>query len=1313
MDLNNQDNKPGLDPSTILLAGFAAAFGVGSYKAHNISSSKQVFKTGFAKTFDDTIHKFSKTYNEIFPSVGRHILSTRLFSSLPEIEILSGKDQIDSYLRQTIGKEFGDSIDPRSLTVGRLLDSIELDQSGRAISHKLKSGETVYKSKYGVDIKKAHLDSLQTLLESKSQLINRNTAIDPNLFIGIKGNGEGIYEKFGLHSVKRVLRNLQIPLADINPFDSFIREDGPIAQRVTREWMNSKGFADVPGAIIGNDLFYHLSDGSVRFVASGYETARRGSSAAIADLVGNKVLRQPKPFFSEMQKVRPNEPEKEVKGIIEQGHYDLPVMQKLFGGVLNSKLGRKIFGEQSFVYRESDEIGSKMITPLTAKADIFLDKILSKHAPGLNVFSRRYAMHGNIIDDFVEKGRKFRDELESSLETGSKELLDEVDYEHKSVFKSGKKAPQSGNLYGSLEPNRKQRLSNISQGIPGDSLAAPDYVPLETSPKAKINRFFAQGTNTTVSLFDQMTGIGIAPMGPAGHALALGGAATAAYFASDAFSLVDYISEKMNPFGDVGIKKSLLYLYSAARTAQQYILNYISPVFSPIDSIAPGLNDSMLGMAGKGILAFGLGKLAFRGKMKGIDISDLTEEAKNIAKADTSITANLTGVAAGLFFGTMEMAKSAGDRWDEYTGKKLVAVREGRFWGIGPQDWRGGDVKYYRKSLIASELTDEKYDVYGGHAGYLLGASSLTLPLKMIGGFTGIGDLSGISALDPYYVEKLNYHKYPYPLTGNMFENVPIVGDIMGATIGQVFKPTRVMHAEEIMRYYRDADTSNARLSSIANELGMKMVLSRPEVPRSKTLLDAIGSSADKAMDFLGLRGFLLSQAKLGITGDKSFTPEGMTWKDAGELNNISKNYNDMQLGGIFGQSELIRRILTNNRGMDQFNPMNPRSDKSYTFFAQSRVSTYDILSGMQYRPDSGATLDPLHTWRNHDQGDLMPSIPYINSKLYGNKTPMQLYKERVITGNNYYDWDHPYEMAFSPFFYSSQNADIGESILKGAFLGYFSTRNNVKLQGAIAGSAVFGASNIILEDMPEREKARRETEAYYDALKYKKIDLLKQTAANRGRNDIVDKLGRMQSETMLGIDYSLTGGEFLKQAYKVMPKSDQRFLYDFANAPKTHRQEILDNVPEYMSKILTHVWSEQRVTPAQSQARANAALSNIESQYGMPDDKWLGFNPGVNLDDIKLTSVYESGRNTHEYGFWGNDERDYIRNKQYLKKAAVLPDFGSYGLLTNKVKNSYGLSELEYDMSPAMIDRNRVEGSYEKDRTNSIMNHITRTGRY
>lgn len=114
-----------------------------------------------------------------------------------------------------------------------------------------------------------------------------------------------------------------------------------------------------------------------------------------------------------------------------------------------------------------------------------------------------------------------------------------------------------------------------------------------------------------------------------------------------------------------------------------------------------------------------------------------------------------------------------------------VPIRQGRFWPLGNQPFRGGKVMYYRPSWYQRLQGGAMFtsDTYGSPAEK----------------FLFYNDISPLRPIDPYRFERKHYQDRPYPVTGEYFSGPfgPIV-PLANATIGRLLKPQLMMHEQEV-----------------------------------------------------------------------------------------------------------------------------------------------------------------------------------------------------------------------------------------------------------------------------------------------------------------------------------------------------------------------------------------------------------------------------------------------------------------------------------------------------------------------------------
>lgn len=145
---------------------------------------------------------------------------------------------------------------------------------------------------------------------------------------------------------------------------------------------------------------------------------------------------------------------------------------------------------------------------------------------------------------------------------------------------------------------------------------------------------------------------------------------------------------------------------------------------------------------------------------------------------------------------------------EEYyeTGKE--PVRKGRYWQTGNTPFIGSKIEYWRANWFQRITSDWQYtDTLWGSKEEYWDNHFLISPLNHF-------------LLDPYHWEKKWYYDRPYPMTGGIaeIEAIPLIGPLLDRTVGQLLKPTQIMHSDE----WLNPDKGNEKIGfQIAKALGI------------------------------------------------------------------------------------------------------------------------------------------------------------------------------------------------------------------------------------------------------------------------------------------------------------------------------------------------------------------------------------------------------------------------------------------------------------------------------------------------------------
>ena len=344
---------------------------------------------------------------------------------------------------------------------------------------------------------------------------------------------------------------------------------------------------------------------------------------------------------------------------------------------------------------------------------------------------------------------------------------------------------------------------------------------------------------------------------------------------------------------------------------------------------------------------------------------------KTLAATGSTSKAMAAGGAVYGAIGGPDVAQTSEDLSAEYSGEKKVAVRKARWWALGYQPFKGGEIDHFAPSWYR-KLKDQPRaeNIYGGEGEYFRNVSMLPTPRNLFG-------LKPL--LDPYWLEKKNYYTRPYPQTGKMFEGVPIVGPILADTIGEVIKPSKKMHAEQQAQLTASANiTEKGVPDNIASQMGIPgLPNALIDVNRPDVLADRVKKWGNVALEPTGIWKFVMGY--FGVKLDDEYK-----MADASNMASMGRSFYEMSLGGLGGQTEFIRRFFmseysTPGKINQQINPIAnamPRwlpgslseneGDRGY-FTDFSRGDAYTKILGGEYRlPGAGyESVNRLHSGRS------------------------------------------------------------------------------------------------------------------------------------------------------------------------------------------------------------------------------------------------------------------------------------------------------------------------------------------------------------
>jgi len=106
------------------------------------------------------------------------------------------------------------------------------------------------------------------------------------------------------------------------------------------------------------------------------------------------------------------------------------------------------------------------------------------------------------------------------------------------------------------------------------------------------------------------------------------------------------------------------------------------------------------------------------------------------------------------------------------------------------------------------------------------------------------------------------------------------------------------------------------------------------------------------------------------------------------------------------------------------------------------------------------------------------------------------------------------------------------------------------------------------------------------------------------------------------------------------LPTKEREFFQSFIQAPAEDRSRILQVVPLGMRRFLEAKWG----MPVED----NPNLEEYFKTHYLPGEESVAWDPGVNLDDIKIKTMLQKGLDLHDVNLWESQARE-LKRKPYV----------------------------------------------------------------
>jgi len=291
----------------------------------------------------------------------------------------------------------------------------------------------------------------------------------------------------------------------------------------------------------------------------------------------------------------------------------------------------------------------------------------------------------------------------------------------------------------------------------------------------------------------------------------------------------------------------------------------------------------------------------------------------------------LGGGPLGLF-GMWDVSKSRKEVVQELTGEKEIAVRKGRWWELNASPFEGTRIEYFRPHIYAMQRAD----------------------YKRAPGFKDSLMTEFLGAIAPDIYAAKNYYSRPYPATAGLFAGIPVISDMarMIPGVGRMLGGGIQMHDEALEGsvstgyMMRQASKMGFGTETIASMFGersgmygdMQGGTGQPGIgyggmggqagvgPEAIATTDpesALSSTMLTMKDIVGLRGWLGGVGLNALTGRGDMFDYAPRMASPVDVAGARRSYWDLNLGGLIGASEVLRRYIPHTQNQIQvYNPI-------------------------------------------------------------------------------------------------------------------------------------------------------------------------------------------------------------------------------------------------------------------------------------------------------------------------------------------------------------------------------------------------------
>ena len=184
---------------------------------------------------------------------------------------------------------------------------------------------------------------------------------------------------------------------------------------------------------------------------------------------------------------------------------------------------------------------------------------------------------------------------------------------------------------------------------------------------------------------------------------------------------------------------------------------------------------------------------------------------------------------------------------------------------------------------------------------------------------------------------------------------------------------------------------------------------------------------------------------------------------------------------------------------------------------------------------------------------------------------------------------------------------------------------------------------------------------------------------------------------------YGYDPGEPMQNILAALNRKERKYFMPFIEAPEEEREEILKLAPSYMKRALQSAYGVK--------VDERKPLDEYFQEHYLPGNDWAGWNPDVDLEDVKVKMVQHEGMDNSEFDIWEDDELRASRLDIPIPKINFNQRATSVKSKLQDVLRNSGLEDIYVDVSVSQTPGVQMNFDVKEDRRKDIENYVNTYG--